>query len=145
MIRTAWLSIMIAFSVIWGAADLFAEVSEEDVIAASHKALAKDGALPKEWTFYIDKELQRWHHIKSLWQKASARERQLGRDDTEFGPWLEQMEAAIAGKHVWAVVYKLILPPGERAFHPNAMVLVDADSGRVLAFIEPEGVPHFLK
>ena len=145
MIRIIWLLIMVVFSMMWGAADLFAEVSEEEVIASSHKALVKDGVLPKEWTFHIDKELQRWHHIKSLWQKASARERQLGRDDTDFGPWLEQMETAIAGKHVWAVVYRLILPPGERAFHPNAMVFVDVDSGRILAFIEPEGSPRFPK
>jgi hypothetical protein len=55
------------------------------------------------------------------------------------------MELVMERKRVWAVVYKLTLPPGERAFHTNAMVFVDADSGRVLAFIEPEGSPQFPK
>ncbi len=45
----------------------------------------------------------------------------------------------MAGRHVKAVVYNLVLPPGERALHPNAMVFVDANSGKVLAIIAPEG------
>ena len=122
-----------------------AEISEQVAIESAHKALVKSGVLPPGWTFYVDKELQRWLWLKSRWQESSIKEKQLGREDTDFGPWLARMESVMVGKRVWAVVYKLTLPPGERAFHTNAMVFVDADSGRVLAFIEPEGSPQFPK
>jgi len=107
--------------------------------------MARYGVVPPLWTSYIDHDLDRWQYIKALWQKRSATEKQLGREDTDFGPWLIKMESALAGRRVWAVVYKLTLPAGERAFHQNAMAFIDADTGVVLALIEPEGYPRFPK
>lgn len=120
-----------------------AEVSEQVVVEAATRFLVKDGVLPPEWTFQVDKDLQRWRHVKAQWQKSLANERKLGREDAELESWLARMESVMAGKQVWAVVYKLTLPPGEQAFHHNATVFVDADSGRVLAIIEPEGSVKF--
>ncbi|TKB63805.1 MAG: hypothetical protein E8D48_02475 [Nitrospira sp.] len=124
---------------------LGAEITEEKAIQSAHKAFSGDEPILPEWTFYLDKKLERWHWLKARWQKCSVKEKQMGREDTECGPWLAQMESVTAGKHVWAVVYKRVLAPGEEVLHPNAMVFVDADSGRVLAIITPEGAPLFPK
>ncbi|MEQ1792597.1 MAG: hypothetical protein ABL970_00285 [Nitrospira sp.] len=145
MTQIAWLAVAVLLSVLVDPVYAVAEISEQEALESSHKAIAKYGVVPPSWVFHVDHDLQQWHTIKSRWQERSLREKQFGREDTDFGPWLAKMEAAFAGKHVWAVVYKLILAPGERAFHPNAVVFVDADSGTVLAFIEPEGYPRFPK
>lgn len=145
MKQITWLSTVVLSYVLLWPVWAVAEISEQMAIESAHKALVKSGAPPPGWTFYVDKELKRWHHIKALWEKRSAREKQLGREDTDFGPWLAQMESVMEGKRVWAVVYKLTLAPGEKAFHPNAMVFIDADSGSVIALIEPEGSPQFPK
>lgn len=122
-----------------------AEISEQMAIESAHKAIAKYGVTTSRWTFHVEKDLRTLRDYKSRWAERSLKEQRLGREDTDFGPWLSQMESVTEGKHVWAVIYKLILSPGERAFHPNAMVFVDADSGKVLALIEPEGSPQFPK
>lgn len=140
-----WLGVVASLAISADPTCVKAEIPEPVAVESANKAFVKDGVLPPEWTLYIDKDLQRWHHIKSQWQKSLAKERQLGREDAELESWLEQMESLMAGKHVWTVIYKLVLPPGERAFHPNATVFVDADSGRVLAIIEPEGSVKFPK
>lgn len=145
MKQITWLGTAVLSCVLASPVCAVAEISEQMAIESAHKALVKSGDAPPGWTFYVDKELQRWQTLKSRWQESSIREKQLGREDTDFGPWLARMESVMEGKRVWAVVYKLTLSPGERAFHPNAMVFVDADSGRVLALIEPEGSPQFPK
>lgn len=141
----AQITVILLLSLVASPACVGAEITEERAIQSANKAFAGEERLPPEWTVRLDKALQRWDHIKSLWQKASAKEKQLGREDTDFGPWLAQMESALAGKHVWAAVYKRVLTPGDDGFHPNGMVLVDADSGKVLAIVTPEGAPLFPK
>ena len=145
MKQMTWLSTVVLSCVLASPVCAVAEISKQTAIESAHKAIAKYGVTPSRWTFYVEKELQRWLWLKSRWQESSIREKQLGREDTDFGPWLAQMESVMEGKRVWAVIYKLTLSPGEKEFHPNAMVFVDADSGSVLALIEPEGSPQFPK
>lgn len=120
-----------------------AEVSEKMAIESAHTAIATFGVTPSQWTFYVEKDHRTLQDYKTRWQERSLKEKQLGREDTDFGPWLARMESVTEGKRVWTVIYKLKLSPGQRALHPNAMVFIDADSGKVLALIEPEGSPQF--
>jgi hypothetical protein len=116
-----------------------AQIADEKAIQSANTAFVGAEHLPPEWSSHLDKKLERWHWLKARWQECSVKDKKLGRVDTVCGPELAQMESAMAGRHVWAVVYNLVLPPGERALHPNAMVFVDANSGKVLAIIAPEG------
>ena len=141
----SWLTRAALICVLTGPIFAAAEISEQMAIESAHKAIAKYAVTPARWTFYVEKDLRTLQFYKSRWQESSLIERRLGLEDTDFGPWLAQMESVTEGKRVWAVIYKLTLSPGERAFHPNATVFLDADSGRVLALIEPEGSPQFPK
>ena len=138
-------TIILLLSLLTSPACVGAEIPDERAIQFANKAFVGEERLPQEWTFYLDKKLERWHWLKARWQECSVKDKELGREDTVCGPDIAQMEFAMAGKHVWAVVYKRVLAPGERVFHPNAMVFVDADSGKVLAIISPEGAPLFPK
>lgn len=126
-------------------AQLWALITDETAIQSAHKAFSGEEPLLPEWTFYLDKKLERWHWLKTRWQECSIKDKKMGREDTECGPWLAQMELVTAGKHVWAVVYKRVPVPGEFILHPNAMVFLDADSGKVIVIITPEGAPLFPK
>jgi hypothetical protein len=137
--RSAEFSTIVLLFLLTASACVGAEITDERTIQSANRAFVGEERLPPEWTFYLDKKLERWHWLKARWEECSVKDKKLGREDTVCGPELAQMESAMAGKHVWAVVYKLVLPPGERAFHPNAMVFVDANSGKVLAIIAPEG------
>ena len=143
MIRTTWLYALVLFSITLIHSGVLAEISEQEAVESAHKAIAKFGVLPKGWTFHVEKDLQRWESLKRAWEESSKTEKQLGRADTYFGPSLVRMESVMRGRNVWTVVYKLIIPPGQRSLHPNAMVFVDADSGSALALIEPEGSAQF--
>ena len=145
MLQLTWLYTAILFSALAYPVCAVAQISEHAATESADMVMARYGVVPPLWTSYIDHDLDRWQYIKALWQKRSATEKQLGREDTDFGPWLLKMESALAGRRVWAVVYKLTLPAGERAFHQNAMAFIDADTGVVLALIEPEGYPRFPK
>jgi|LNFM01.2.fsa_nt_gb hypothetical protein len=137
--QSAECSIIVLLFLLATSACVGAEITDERTIQSANKAFVGAERLPPEWSFHLDKQLEQWHWLKARWQECSVKDKQLGREDTVCGPELAQMESALAGRHVWAVVYKLVLPPGERAFHPNAMVFVDANSGKVLAIIAPEG------
>lgn len=135
----AQITVILLLSLVASPACVGVEIREERAIQSANKAFGGDESLLPEWTFYLDKKLERWHWLKTRWQECSIKDKKLGREDTVCGPDLAQMESAIAGRHVWSVVYKRVLVPGEEVFHPNAMVFVDADSGKVLAIIAPEG------
>lgn len=128
-----------------GPACVAAEITDERAIQSANIAFVGAERVSPEWTFHLDKKLERWDWLKARWQECSVKDKKLGREDAVCGPDLAQMESAMAGRHVWAVVYKRVLSPGEFSFHPNAMVFVDADSSKVLAIITPEGAPLFPK
>lgn len=99
MAKLTWLATAVAVLSCALAAPVcaIAEISEQIAIESAHKAIAKYGVTPSRWTFYVEKDLQRWQDIKSWWQERSIRERRLGLEDTDFGPWLAQMESMIEG------------------------------------------------
>ncbi len=117
-----------------------AEITDERAAQSAHKAFVGKELLSPEWTFHIDKKLERWEWLKSRWQECSEKDRKLGREDI-CGSDLVQMDSALAGRRVWAIVYKRVLP----SLHPNGMVFVDVDSAKVLAMITTEGAPLFPK
>ena len=45
---------------------------------------------------------------------------------------IEEIENAIKGKEVWLVVYRAVVPPGQKVFHTHAIVFLDAKTGDVL-------------
>ena len=121
-----------------------AEITDERAAQLAHKAFAGKEQLPPEWTFRLDKKLERWEWLKPRWQECSEKDRKLGREDI-CGAELAQMELALAGRRVWAVVYRSAPQVEELRLHPNAMVFVDADSAKVLAIITTEGAILFPK
>ena len=153
MIRLRLLGVLLIAQVLICPLTVGAEITGDRAVQAANKAVVGDEQFPPEWTLSVskniqwavslDKDLKMWQHIKAGWQKRSAREQQLGKEDDAFGPWLTRMESVLVGKNVWGVVYKAVSQSKQLLLHPDAMVFVDADSGKVLAIISPEGAPLF--
>lgn len=144
MTRLTLLSALLLVHVLVWPIAVGAEITSKRAAQSAHKALFGQEQLPPEWTVYLDKKLKRWEWLKSRWQECSEKDRKLGREDI-CGSELAQMESVLAGKRVWAVVYRSKPEVEELRLHPNAMVFVDADSAKVLTIITPEGAMRFPK
>ena len=139
MKRSSLLPTIVVLALLIGPACVAAEITDERAIQSANITFVGEERASPEWVFYLDKKLERWQWLKARWQECSVKDRKLGREDLVCGPDLAQMESALARRKVWAVVYKRVLTPGDHGFHSNAMVMVDADSGKVLAIIAQKG------
>lgn len=139
MKRSSLLPAIVVLALLTGPACVAAEITDERAIQSANIAFVGEERVSPEWVFHLDKKLERLQWLKARWQECSVKDRKMGREDLVCGPDLVQMESALARRNVWAVVYKRALAPGDLGFHSNAMVMVDADSAKVLAIIEPEG------
>ncbi len=112
------------------------EISDQQALELANKEIVKFYVDPKHWDVHIDKTLQDWKLTRDSWEKwvntlatgmaAETRAR------------IAEIETAIKGKAVWLVVYNLKVPPGKRILHAHAIVFLDAETGEVLAVVNPE-------
>jgi hypothetical protein len=107
-----------------------AAITDQQASAIADKAILKFGIGPPYWTSQLEKSPDDWYRTRASWEKWLSTQGMERSADTKAR--IEEIENAIKGKEVWLVVYRAVVPPGQKVFHTHAIVFLDAKTGDVL-------------